>query len=153
MNNNDSNGYMGNDYKFDRLNGGRIRPEYLEELEKAQRDSYNHTVELSDGFKDWLDNAYKNQREERQEVVRRVWESMQPPKKELSDLDQDMHEYGEMRNYHIRKNKGKTHAETLLFPEEEIERRREKKNAERHPMDVLMRKQLEERKKNKSGTI
>ncbi len=137
--------------KFDNLNGGRISPEYLDELEKAQKDSYNHTVELSDGFKDWLDNAYKNQREERQEVARRVWESMQPKKKELDPLDQAMHEYGEMRNYHIRENKGKAHAETLLFPEEEIERRREKKNADRHPMDVLMRRQLEERKRQKGG--
>lgn len=136
---------MGNDYKFDNLNGGRIRPEYLDELEKAQKDSYNHTVELSDGFKDWLDNAYKNQREERQEVARRVWESMQPSRKQLSDLDQDMHEQGNQRNINLRKNEMRERYRQSLFPDAEIERRRDENESKRHPMDVAMREKLREK--------
>ena len=134
--------------KFDNLNGGRIRPEYLDELEKARKDSYNHDVEISDGFQEWLSNAYDNQREERQKVAQRIWEGMQPPKKELSELDKAIHEAGEMRNYHVRKNESKAHAETLLFSEEEISSRREKNVSDRHPMDIAMRKRLEERKQH-----
>lgn len=137
--------------KHDNLNCGHLRPEYLEELEKAQKDSYNHTVEISDGFKDWLNNAYDNQRAERKEVARRVWESMQPPKRELSDLDKAIHEAGEMRNYHMRKNEGKAHAESLLFTDSETDRRRSEIDNNRHPMDIAMRKQLEERKRQKGG--
>ena len=142
---------FGNAHKFDSLNGGRMRPEYLEEIEKAQHDSYNHTVELSDGFKDWLNNAYDNQRAERQEVARRVWESMQPPKRELSDLDQDFHAQGNQRNINLKKNELRERVRQSLFPDAEIERRREKNEDERHPMDIAMRKQLEERKQQKGG--
>ena len=70
--------------KYDNLNGGHLRQEYLEELEKAQRDSYNHN---SDGLKSWRNDTRQNQRAERQEVARRVWENMQQKKKDPDPLD------------------------------------------------------------------
>lgn len=130
----------------DNLNGGRLRPEYLNELEKAQHDSYNHSTPISEGFKNWLDDARENQHAERQEVARRIWEGMQPPKRELSDFDKAIHEAGNMRNYHLRKNEGKAHAEGLLFSDSETDRRRAEIDNNRHPMDIAIRKQLQERK-------
>lgn len=106
-------------------------------------------TEMSEGFKNWLDNAQDNQRRERQEVARRIWENMQPPKRELSDLDKAIHERGEMRNYHLHKEAGKAHAEGLLFSESEINRRRSENENNRHPMDEAMKKRLQERRQDR----
>ena len=102
-------------------------------------------TEMSDGFINWLDNARENQRRERRETARRIWENMQPPKRELSELDQAIHERGEMRNYHLQKEAGKVHAEGLLFSENEISRRRAEIENTRHPMDEAIKKRLQER--------
>ena len=100
---------------------------------------------MSDGFINWLENARENQRRERRETARRIWESMQPPERELSDFDKAIHERGEMRNYHVQKEAGKAHAEGLLFSESEINRRRAENKNNRHPMDEAMKKRLQER--------
>ncbi len=105
----------------------------------------NHETEMSKGFENWLNNAFENQRAERQESARRAWAVNQLPARELSDLDKAIHERGEMRNYHLQKNAGKAHAEELLFSEAEIDRRHSEIISNRHPMDEAMRKRLQER--------
>lgn len=140
--------------KFDNLNGGQFRPEYIREVEQTRKDIQNHNFQLSDGLSGWLDDAYRNQHRERQEQSRRIGEQMFPPKrKELSELNQDLHDQGEMRNYYLRDRSGKAHARDLMFPEDETEKRRSQIESNRHPMDELMRKQLKDRENERKRSV
>ena len=139
--------------KFDHLNGGQFRSEYVREVEQTRKDIQDHNFQLSDGFTNWLNDAYHNQRRERQDNARQIREQMFPPKRELSELDQDLHDRGELRNYNLRKNAGKEHARDLLFPVDETEKRRSQIENNRHPMDELIRKQLKERENKRKSSI
>ena len=144
---------FGNGHKFDNLNGGRMRQEYVNEVYKAQQDSQNHTVQMSDGFKNWLSECYRNQAKERQDQVQNIKEQMFPVRRELSEFDMLLKENGNQRNINLQKNEMRERFRQSLFPDAEIDRRREKNEAERHPMDIAMREQLEKRRQNKSGTF
>ena len=136
---------FGNGHKFDNLNGGRMKEEYVKEIHEAQQDSRNHTVQMSDGFKNWLSDRFHNQERERQEDIQNVKERMFPKHGELSEIDKAMHEYGEKRNYHVRKYEQKERFSNSLFSD--IDRRREDIENSRHPMDIAMRNRLDERKR------
>ena len=132
---------IGYDPKFDMLNGGALRQEYLDELEQAKKDSYNHTVQLSEGFQKWLNGAKDRQEQARQEQAQRMREQMFPPK-EIDPLSKEinavMRGEGVETDYQFR-----CRMRDKLFPDAETKRRREVNEEKRHPMDVMMRKQLE----------
>ena len=134
--------------KFDHLNGDQLRPEYIAELEETRKDIHDHNVEISEGFQTWLDGAMDRQKKARLDLAEQTRERMFPEKRtELSELDQALHDQGELTNYNLRKKEGKDHFRDLLFPPKETEKRRSQIENGRHPMDVLIRKQLEERRK------
>lgn len=137
---------LGNGYKFDNLNGGRMRNEYVNEIHEAQQDSQNHSVQMSDGFKDWLSERYRNQAKERQEQIQDVKAQMFPRRGEMCELDLAMKERGNQRNINLRKNEMRERFRQSLFSDAEIERRRSENESKRHPMDIAMREKLRERK-------
>ena len=143
---------FGNSYKFDNLNGGRMRPEYVEENMTASQDAYDHTLKPSEGFSEWLRDRHENQPQERREMIEDAKRRMFPDKgTEMSAMDQAIHETGYGPNYYRKLREDKQKAADMLFPDAEIERRREENENKRHPMDVMMRQQLAERKRQKGG--
>ena len=140
---------FGNDYKFDRLNGGRMKPEYIEENQQAERDAYNHTVRLSEGFQNWLNESIGYQEKARQEQAQRMREQMFPPK-EIDPLSREinavMRGEGVETDYQFR-----CRMRDRLFPDAEIERRRTENETNRHPMDIAMRERLQEREAQKKA--
>ena len=138
--------------KYDNLNGGRIRQEFLDEVEQTRQDIDNHTYQMSEGFSDWLRDRWNNQPEERRQAVQNAKQNLFPEKNNgLSELDQQIHEIGEISNYNRARNEFKARAHDKLFPEKEIKRRQDEQAETRHPMDVWMRQQLEDRKNRNSG--
>lgn len=142
---------FGNGHKFDNLNGGRMRQEYVDEIHEAQQDSQNHSVQMSDGFKNWLSDRYHNQAKERQDQIQAVKEQMFPRRTELNEFEQSLHEYGDQRNQNLRKNDMREQYRRSLFSDSEIERRRESIENNRHPMDIAMRERLQERENQRKG--
>lgn len=135
---------LGNDYKFDKLNGGRMRQEYVNEIHEAQQDLRNHTVRLSEGFQNWLNESIGYQEKARQEQAQRMREQMFPPK-EIDPLSKEinavMRGEGVETDYQFR-----CRMRDKLFPDTEIDRRRDENESKRHPMDIEMRERLQERK-------
>ena len=145
---------FGDGYKRDNLNGGRMRQEYLDEIEEAREAAYNHTLRASEGFTDWMTEAYKNQRRERQERRAELMRDAFPERESLlTPMDEAIHEQGAGANYYNELRAWKKKAAEKLFPESETERRRDEHENNRHPMDDFIRKQLEDRRRNKSGAF
>ena len=133
---------IGYDPKFDMLNGGALRQEYIDELKQAQEDHYNHNVKLSEGFQNWLNNSIGEQERARQEQAQRMREQMFPPKHEVDPLSREINAtmcgIGVETDYQYQRR-----MRDRLFPDAETKRRREENEEKRHPMDVMMRQQLD----------
>ena len=138
---------IGYDPKFDMLNGGALRQEHIDEVKQAQEDSYNHTVKLSEGFTNWLNDAYNNQHRERQEQAQRMRENMFP-EPEKDPMDQAIRDrlHGKETQFQLRQR-----MRGSFFPDAEIKRRQEENESKRHPMDQAMRKQLSDRSHYSDG--
>ena len=123
--------------KYDNLNGGRPRQEYLEELDKARQDAYNHTVTFSDGFNEWMADRYQNQHRERMEDVRQIEDHMFV-KKEPHPMDIAIREQmaGKEKLVQARRRIAEH-----LFPDDLTERLHDNVQS-RDPMDIAMRKRL-----------
>ena len=109
-------------------------------------------IKLSDGFNEWLRSAHENQHRERQDANAEARLRMfSETGSGLSEFDQELHEKGFAPNYYAKRREDKRKWADLLFSDDEIERRRDKKKADRHPMDEAIRKQLEERRHRNGG--
>lgn len=135
--------------KNDNLNCGLPRQEYLEELEQAKRDAYNHDVKLSKGFCNWMNERFMNQSNERKEERKQLKNQMFPEERDVHPMDRAINEAlrGERSSYY----KQRQRAEENLFSDKEIKKRRSEIENNRHPMDELMRKQLKERENRRKN--
>ena len=127
--------------KHDNLNGGQFRQEYINELEQTRKDIQDHNFKLSEGFSEWLTDAYRNQPKERQEERERIKERMFPELKK-DPFDEQIREHFKETQVQLRNR-----IRGSLFPDEETERRRTENESNRHPMDVWMRAQLAEKRR------
>lgn len=132
--------------KADNLNGGRPRQEYLDELEKARQDAYNHTTTLSDGFVAWMDDRAKNQHRERMEEVRAL-ENHMFVKKEPHPMDIAIRERlaGSEKQVQLRNR-----MKPSLFPDDVTDQLR-KDQQTTDPMDLAMRQRLADREARKKA--
>lgn len=139
--------------KADNLNGGLPRQEYLDELEKARQDSYNHSATLSKGFCNWMTEQFNNQPEERQARVNEIRESFDQQLEEgrqVHPMDKMINEAlrGERSGNYYRQRRN---AERNLFPADEVEKRRSQIENNHHPMDAEMRQRLADREARKKA--
>lgn len=143
---------FGDSFKRDNLNGGRMRQEYIDEITELREQAENHTLKMSDDFLEWQADRFANQGRERKEQVQRIRERLFPEREsKLTPMDEAIHEQGESANYYRDLREWKKAASEKLFPEKETERRRDERENKRHPMDVMMREQLAERRRRNGG--
>lgn len=143
---------FGDGYKRDNLNGGIMKQEYLDEIAEAREQAENHTLKMSDGFLEWQADRFANQGRERKEHVQQLRERLFPEREsKLTPMDEAIHEQGEQENYYRELREWKKAAAEKLFPETETNRRQDERANNRHPMDVLMRQQLAERRRKNGG--
>ena len=143
---------FGDGYKRDNLNGGIMKQEYLDEIAEAREQAENHTLKMSDGFLEWQADRFANQPRERKEQAQRIRERLFPERESIkTPMDEVIHEQGESANYYRDLREWKKAAAEKLFPEKETERRQDEHENQRHPMDVMMRQQLAERRRQKGG--
>ena len=146
-------GTFGDGYKYDNLNGGRMRPEYLDEIAELREQAENHTLRASDGFLEWQADRFANQGRERKEHVQQLRERLFPERKSImTPIDEEIHAQGEQENYYRELREWKKAAAEKLFPERETERRQDERANNRHPMDVKMRQILAERRQRNGGS-
>lgn len=134
---------MGDRDKFDELNGGRINDQYVEEIRKTQQDIHDHNFQLSEGFTQWLNEAYRRQPTERKEEIQQMKQHMFP-EKDPDPMDQEIRNrlFGKETQPQLR-----ARFRSSFFPDDRTDQLHDEQKSA-HPMDEMMRKQLRDRKKN-----